>query len=341
MVTRYHSANNRWANALRFYETALGFKSIYPTHPHMQRKFLFVSLTGLIGDIAWQVLKEGHEVRYFIANEEERDIADGFVPKTDDWEGRRLGRRHRLRRHARPGRKAQRLRGAARPSSAARLTPTGSRTTARSARKSSRRPASRSSPTGISTTSTRPSSTSGQPDPLRHQALRRGRQRQAAPLRRRRGGRPRRHPHARGLQEGLLRRDQGLPAPEAGRRASRSRSARSSTARNSSTPININFEHKKLFPGNIGPPTGEMGTAMFWSEPNRIFDADAHEDGAKLGRGGLRRLHRRQLHRQQQRHLSARVHLALRLPDDHHPAGRHDHADRPLPRDLATAATRS
>ena len=40
-------------------------------------------------------------------------------------------------------------------------------------------------------------------------------------------------------------------------------------------PININFEHKKLFPGNIGPPTGEMGTTMFWSEPNRIFDADA------------------------------------------------------------------
>jgi phosphoribosylamine--glycine ligase len=37
------------------------------------------------------------------------------------------------------------------------------------------------------------------------------------------------------------------------------------------TPINVNFEHKKLFPGNIGPSTGEMGTAMFWSGPNRIF----------------------------------------------------------------------
>ena len=35
------------------------------------------------------------------------------------------------------------------------------------------------------------------------------------------------------------------------------------------TPVNINFEHKKLFPGEVGPPTGEMGTAMFWSEPNR------------------------------------------------------------------------
>jgi len=37
-------------------------------------------------------------------------------------------------------------------------------------------------------------------------------------------------------------------------------------------PININFEHKKLFPGNLGPSTGEMGTSMFWSEPNRLFN---------------------------------------------------------------------
>ncbi len=38
-------------------------------------------------------------------------------------------------------------------------------------------------------------------------------------------------------------------------------------------PININFEHKKLFPGNIGPSTGEMGTTMFWSGPNRLFNS--------------------------------------------------------------------
>jgi phosphoribosylamine--glycine ligase len=38
------------------------------------------------------------------------------------------------------------------------------------------------------------------------------------------------------------------------------------------SPINVNFEHKKLFPGNIGPSTGEMGTAMYWSPPNRIFN---------------------------------------------------------------------
>jgi phosphoribosylamine--glycine ligase len=38
-------------------------------------------------------------------------------------------------------------------------------------------------------------------------------------------------------------------------------------------PINVNFEHKLLFPGDIGPSTGEMGTCMYWSGPNRIFKA--------------------------------------------------------------------
>lgn len=36
-------------------------------------------------------------------------------------------------------------------------------------------------------------------------------------------------------------------------------------------PINVNFEHKKLFPGDIGPYTGEQGTLMYWSDPNKIF----------------------------------------------------------------------
>ncbi len=36
-------------------------------------------------------------------------------------------------------------------------------------------------------------------------------------------------------------------------------------------PININFEHKKLFPGERGPFTGEMGTLMYWSYSNAIF----------------------------------------------------------------------
>jgi len=51
------------------------------------RKFLFCSLDSpLIGDLAWQIRTEGHEVRWYIEAEAERDIADGFVPKSEDWE---------------------------------------------------------------------------------------------------------------------------------------------------------------------------------------------------------------------------------------------------------------
>ena len=36
-------------------------------------------------------------------------------------------------------------------------------------------------------------------------------------------------------------------------------------------PINVNFEHKRTFPGEIGPFTGDMGALMFWSAPNTLF----------------------------------------------------------------------
>jgi len=74
-----------------------------PVNPAAQgamekKKFLFDSLSGLIGDIAWQVSKEGHEVRYYIKDQKEADIADGFVAKSENPEKeRRMGRHHRLR----------------------------------------------------------------------------------------------------------------------------------------------------------------------------------------------------------------------------------------------------
>jgi hypothetical protein len=49
-------------------------------------KYLFVSLDGLIADIAWSVVKEGHDVKFYIHDSHEKEIADGFVAKTDNWQ---------------------------------------------------------------------------------------------------------------------------------------------------------------------------------------------------------------------------------------------------------------
>ena len=48
-------------------------------------KFLFVSIEALVGDLAWQIQKEGHEVKYYIEEKNQKNVYDGFVPKTDDW----------------------------------------------------------------------------------------------------------------------------------------------------------------------------------------------------------------------------------------------------------------
>jgi phosphoribosylamine--glycine ligase len=51
----------------------------------MATKFLFVSYEGLIADIAWQVIKEGHEAKFWVQDPAVQEVADGFVPKAKDW----------------------------------------------------------------------------------------------------------------------------------------------------------------------------------------------------------------------------------------------------------------
>ncbi|MBI2140408.1 phosphoribosylamine--glycine ligase, partial [Candidatus Woesearchaeota archaeon] len=51
-----------------------------------KKKFLFISYDANISDTAWQVVKEGHDVKFFIDNADEKEVADGLVPKTDNWE---------------------------------------------------------------------------------------------------------------------------------------------------------------------------------------------------------------------------------------------------------------
>lgn len=47
-------------------------------------------------------------------------------------------------------------------------------------------------------------------------------------------------------------------------------------------PLNITFEHKKLFPKELGVSTGEMGSSMFWINESPIFDATLKKFEATL-----------------------------------------------------------
>jgi len=49
-------------------------------------KFLFISKYALIHDLAWDVVKEGSEVRYHIMSKADREVGDGFVEKAERWE---------------------------------------------------------------------------------------------------------------------------------------------------------------------------------------------------------------------------------------------------------------
>lgn len=52
-------------------------------------------------------------------------------------------------------------------------------------------------------------------------------------------------------------------------------------------PINITFEHKKLFPKELGVSTGEMGTSMFWTPDSPIFDATLKKFENTLAKEGF------------------------------------------------------
>ncbi len=48
--------------------------------------YLFVSRMALVHDLAIQVQNEGHAVKYAILAKAEKEVADGFLEKVDDWE---------------------------------------------------------------------------------------------------------------------------------------------------------------------------------------------------------------------------------------------------------------
>ena len=49
-------------------------------------KFLFVSVEALSTDLAWRLKMEGHDVKFYTRSESEKDVGDGFVEKVGAWE---------------------------------------------------------------------------------------------------------------------------------------------------------------------------------------------------------------------------------------------------------------
>jgi phosphoribosylamine--glycine ligase len=235
--------------------------------------FLFVSLSGLVGDIAWQVLKEGHDVRYFIQAEKERDIADGFVPKSEDWRADigwadvvvlddTLGQ----------GKVATELRAQGK------LVVGGTEYTDRlEDDRSFGQEELKNAGVNIipyrEFTDFDEAASYVRQNPSRYVIKPSG---EAQNVKRRLfvgeeddGGDVIRVLEA---YKRVLAND--IPVFQLQKRVIGVEVAVGAfyNGKQFVEPININFEHKKLFPGNLGPSTGEMGTSMFWTGPNKLFN---------------------------------------------------------------------
>src|ERR1700751_1251064 len=252
-----------------------------------KRNFLFVSLTGLISDIAWQVSKEGHEVRYYIQDKKERDIADGFVAKCKDWEkdaewadilifDDTLGQ----------GEKAQALRAAGKKVIGG--TPYSDRLEDdRSFGQEELKKA------GVNIIPY--FEFANFDDAIEHVAQNPGRyvikpSGEAQNVKRRLfvGEEDDGQDVIYMLEAYKKALSDEIKVFQLQRRVTGVEVAVGAffNGKNFIFPVNINFEHKKLFPGNIGPPTGEMGTSMFWSEPNRLFTQTLLKMESKLAQEG-------------------------------------------------------
>lgn len=239
-----------------------------------KKNFLFVSLEGLIGDVAWQVIKEGHEAKYYIKEEDDQDIADGFVPKTEDWEKELdwadvvifddvLGQ----------GKTAQKLR------KEGKLVIGGTEYTDRleDDRTFGQEELKKlginilkygeftSFDDAILYVKEHPSryvlKPSGEAQNLKRMLFV-GEEEDGKDV-------------IQVLEAYKKVSTEDIKVFQLQKKASGVEIAVGAffNGNNFVYPININFEHKKLFPGQIGPSTGEMGTSMYWGTANKIFNS--------------------------------------------------------------------
>lgn len=247
------------------------------------KKFLFVSLDGLIGDIAWQLVKEGHEVKYCIEHKDEREVSDGFVPKVENWEDEVdwadviifddvLGQ----------GKKAKKLRDAGK------LVVGGTPYTdmLEDDRNFGQEELKKY---GVSIvpyqdfTSFDDSIAYVQANPGKYvlkPSLEAQNVKSILYVGEDEDGKDLiqvmndyKKAYAKKIKSfQLQKRIVGVEVAVGA----------FFNGKEFALPINVNFENKKLFPGNLGPSTGEMGTFMFFSEPNKIFNQTLKKMEARL-----------------------------------------------------------
>ncbi|KKW39919.1 MAG: Phosphoribosylamine/glycine ligase [Candidatus Peribacteria bacterium GW2011_GWC2_54_8] len=259
--------------------------SVLQCFPFMPKKFLFVSLSALISDIAWQIRKEGNEVKYFIADPGEKEVGSGFVEKVDKWEDfvdwadvvifdDTLGL----------GEKAQKLRQQGKAVIGG--TPyTDKLEDDRSFGQEEMKKNGinilpyqqfSSFQEGIAFVKANPGKYVLKPcGEAAKQLLFVGNEEDGSDVIRVLSA----YQHTWHKEVKVFQLQKRISGVEVAVGAF-------FNGKEFIYPINVNFEHKKLFPGNLGPSTGEMGTSMFWSGPNKIFNQTLKKFEGKFAEEG-------------------------------------------------------
>jgi phosphoribosylamine--glycine ligase len=235
-------------------------------------KFLFISKEALISDIAWQVAKEGHEVKYYVENKEVDDIADGFVPKTKDWQSELdwadiiifddvLGQGGIAQDLRKQGRKV--IGGTAYTDMLEDDRSFGQKELKRHGVKIIPFWEFSNFDEAIQFVKEHPEEyvvkPSGEAQNIKRLLFVGNEKDGSDIIRVLESYKKVWHKEVKVFQ--LQKKVNGVEVAVGA----------FFNGRDFIYPININFEHKKLFPGNFGPSTGEMGCSMFWSQPNILF----------------------------------------------------------------------
>ncbi|MEM3399901.1 MAG: phosphoribosylamine--glycine ligase [Candidatus Micrarchaeia archaeon] len=235
-------------------------------------RFLFVSIEGLIGDLAWQVKKEGHEVKYYIQDKSQKDVCDGFVDKCDDWKALKDWADVIVFDDVGFGQIAEDLRKEGKAVVGGSVY-TDRLENERDFGQEELKKAGVSVLPSWNFTDFDEAIDFVQKNPMRYVIKPSGKaqnEKELAFIGQEEDG----NDIINVLQRYKKSWAKKLNAFQLQRFAQGVEVAVGAffNGKDFVYPINVNFEHKRMFPGDIGPNTGEMGTLMFWSPPNTIFN---------------------------------------------------------------------